>query len=251
MGLTTHPEATYLAFPLAVPEPVCHLDLGGVAVQPGRDQIPGSCRDYFTVQQWVDFSCTAFGVTVACPINPMVQLGDFRFAANLHTFDLPRALLLGWVTNNYWETNFRAHQPGVVRARYWLRPHEGPFCAAEAHRFGLEASHPPLLQALTESAAPGVPLPALGSLLDLPAPPAVVVHVKPIKRPRSAAVTLTWIGESPGIAEIGAGLLGFKRARRCDVFGQPGAELPLRKGKVGLEMRAGEVATICLEDLSV
>ena len=45
-----------------------------------RDQIPGVCRDYFTVQQWVDFSNDALGVTIATPDNPLVQLGDFHYA---------------------------------------------------------------------------------------------------------------------------------------------------------------------------
>ena len=52
--------------------------------------------------------------------------------ANRQTVDLSRALVLGWVTNNYWETNFRAHQPGAVSARYRLVPHAGPCDEAAA-----------------------------------------------------------------------------------------------------------------------
>ncbi len=80
MGLDTHPQATYLAFPFALPDATARFDLGGLAVEPGRQQLPGSCMDYFTVQNWVDFSNQDLGVTIATPDNPMVQLGDFHFA---------------------------------------------------------------------------------------------------------------------------------------------------------------------------
>jgi hypothetical protein len=51
MGMTTHPEATYLAFPFAIPNAIARLDIGGCAMQPEVDQLPGCCRDYFTVQR--------------------------------------------------------------------------------------------------------------------------------------------------------------------------------------------------------
>jgi hypothetical protein len=114
MGLTVHPEATYVLYPFNVPNATARLDLGGQPMAVGSDQLPGVCLDYFTVQGWVDLSNEELGVTVAMPENPMVQLGDFHFAHNQAECTLERAMLLGWVTNNYWETNFRPHQPGQV-----------------------------------------------------------------------------------------------------------------------------------------
>ena len=52
-------------------------------------------------------------MTVATPDNPMVQLGDFHFGQQLKEFELKRAMLLGWVTNNYFPFN------GYV-ANYWV-----------------------------------------------------------------------------------------------------------------------------------
>ena len=56
MGTSIHPEATYLLFPFNIPDAQARFDIGGVPVRPHLDQIPGSCRDYFTVQGWVDFN---------------------------------------------------------------------------------------------------------------------------------------------------------------------------------------------------
>ena len=50
-------------------------------------------------------------MTIATPENPMVQLGDFHFVQDQEKVMLERAMLLGWVTNNYWETNFPGAQP--------------------------------------------------------------------------------------------------------------------------------------------
>jgi hypothetical protein len=249
MSLTTHPEATYLAFPLAVPGAVCHLDLGGQAMQPERDQIPGTCRDYYTVQRWVNYSNEKFGVTVACPLNPMVQLGGFRFGANLAEHTLPRSLLLGWVTNNYWETNFRAHQPGGVRACYWLLPHVGGFDEAAAHRFGMDAAHPPILQSLGEQQAAAAGLPEEAALLRLPEPPTLVLHARAGHQPRSMVITLVQAADSGAPAVIAPGAVSFTGAYRCDILGNPQNELPLEDGALHLPLAPRETATVCLVGL--
>lgn len=180
LGTEAHPESTYLSFPFDLPDPAVSLDVGGQAMRPGRDQLPGSCHDYYTVQRWVDFSDGERGVTVGCPINPLVQLGSFHFGENRSTADLDRAHLHGWVTNNYWDTNFRAYQPGRVRARYHLLPYGGAFDESRAHRFGMASEHwEPVTQTTGERGVPSPPLPAEGTLLSLPEPPVLILQIRP------------------------------------------------------------------------
>lgn len=180
MEQDARPEATYLSFPFDLDDPTARVDVGGQAIEPGVDQIPGSCHDYYTVQRWSALTGDDRGMMVGCPLNPMVQLGGFHFADDRDEFTLERALLLGWVTNNYWETNFRAYQPGTVRARYQFRPHEGAFDEAAAHRLGVEAERAePLVQTLAGETVPDPVLPSTGSLLDLPDPPILVLQVRP------------------------------------------------------------------------
>lgn len=250
MGLTTHPEATYLVFPFAIPNAVAHLDIGGCAMRPEVDQLPGCCRDYFTVQRWVDLSNEAFGVTVACPINPMVQLSDFHFAHNQQHFVLERAMLLGWVTNNYWETNFRAHQAGLVRACYWLLPHLGGFDEAMAHRFGAEASVPVVLQSAAELPDPNAALPRSGSFLQLPQPPVLVLHVAPAWAYGSGdgmLVRLLNASDEQQTAQIGSGLLRIRTAALCDVFGTPIQPLTVVDECVTVELPPRRMVTVRLQ----
>jgi hypothetical protein len=247
MGLTDHPEATYLLFPFNIPDAAARFDLGGQAVVPGEEQLPGVCRDYFTTQGWVDFSNGERGITVALPENPMIQLGNFHFGDYQSTFDLERPMLLGWVTNNYWETNFRAHQPGRVQARYRLYPYAGAFDEGQAHRRGLEAAHFNLIaQPLGEPAIQAPALPPTGALLRLPAPPILSLHAKPARSGQGWIIRLLNASDRPQTAQLGSALLKIEAARRCDLFETPVEELAISGGMVLVEIPARRVAVLHL-----
>lgn len=139
-GLETAPEATYLSYTFALENATVRYDLGGMAIDPARQQLPGVTTDFASIGRWVDFHNGERGVTIATPDNPLAQLGGFRFGRGQRPFRLEAPRFLGWVTNNYWETNFRAHQPGPVTARYRLFPYTGAYEEAACHRRGAEAA---------------------------------------------------------------------------------------------------------------
>jgi alpha-mannosidase len=242
MGLTAHPEATYLLFPFDLPHAQARFDVGGVPVRPHSDQLPGVCRDYFTVQGWVDFNNGDHGVTIAAPDNPMIQLGDFSFAQNRSDFTLDRALLLGWVTNNYWETNFPAYQPGTVTARYHILPYAGEFDEARAQRFAAEAAQArPLVQHMGEAPLSQV-LPSSGKLLHLPEPPIVVMSLARV----ADGMTLTLFNASgkDQSAVIRSALLTVQQAWQCDLFGQPAQELSVIDQGIEVTIEARRLLTL-------
>jgi hypothetical protein len=253
MGLDVHPEATYILYPFNVPNASARLDLGGQPMEMGTDQLPGVCLDYFTVQGWVDLSNKELGVTVAMPDNPMVQLGDFHFAHNQAECTLQRAMLLGWVTNNYWETNFRAHQPGRVHARYRIRPYRGGFNELQAHRFGQEAAYAqPLFQHLGEPKRHPAVLPEAGSLLRLPESfspdsPVSTMHVKAAERRPGVIVRLFNASDEAQPAEIGSGLLHILSAQQCDLLETPQASVEVKDGSVTLNAPPRRVTAVLLQ----
>ena len=253
MGLDVHPEATYILYPFNVPNASARLDLGGQSMRMGSDQLPGVCLDYFTVQGWVDFSNEDLGVTVAMPENPMVQMGNFHFAHDQSECTLERPMLLGWVTNNYWETNFRPHQPGRVHARYRIQPHHGGFNEIRAHRFGLEAVHiQPLFQHLGEPERHLPLLPEAGALLRLPEnaspeSPILTMHVKPAERRPGVILRLFNASDQDQLAEIGSGILHILSAQRCDLLETPQDAIEVKKGTVTLNVPARRVMTVLLQ----
>jgi hypothetical protein len=252
MGLNVHPEATYILYPFNVPNASARLDLGGQPMLVGSDQLPGVCMDYFTVQGWVDLSNEELGVTVAMPENPMVQLGDFHFAHNQAEFTVERAMLLGWVTNNYWETNFRAYQPGRVQARYRIRPYRGRFQEVEAHRFGLEATHAqPLFQHLGEPEHHPRLMPEAGPLLRLPESfspdsPILTVHVKAAEHQPGVILRLFNASDQAQPAKIGSGLLRILSAQWCDLLEKPQGSIEVQNGSLTVNLPARRVTAVLL-----
>jgi hypothetical protein len=246
MRPTTHPEATYLVFPFALADATARFDAGGVAVRLDHDQLPGSCRDYFTTQQWVDLTGRDGGVTLATPDNPLAQVGGFQFGNAARSVDLARAWFLGWVTNNYFDSNFRAHQAGRVEARYVLRPHAGAFDEDATHRFGEEVALEAVWAPASDPAAPEPDLPRQGSLLALEGKAVRLLHLLPAGDGQ-ALVRLGNASDRPTQARIAGTARPLGAAAHCDLFGRPGARVEVRDGACVVDIAPRAVATVRLD----
>ncbi|NOU71235.1 hypothetical protein GC098_07325 [Paenibacillus sp. LMG 31458] len=117
----TTPEGTYFTLPLNLKAWRCHYDTASQLVELDTQQLPGVSRDYITVDKSVSVYDGLHCVTMSCPDAPLVQVGDFNFGKEQKTIDKKeKPLLLAWPMNNYWDTNFRARQPGFVSFTYIL-----------------------------------------------------------------------------------------------------------------------------------
>jgi alpha-mannosidase len=143
-------EGVHLEYPFHVPEGTIHLDLAWSIIRPEIDQLPASCKNWFTVNRWIDVSNKDYGLTWVTIDAPLVEIGGIT--ANL-TFGSgrpddwlahvePSQKLLSWVMNNHWYTNYRAEQEGPTLFRYSVRPHAGGYDPVAAMRFGIEQSQP-------------------------------------------------------------------------------------------------------------
>ena len=127
------PDSIYLALPLNLPGWEASYDTMGTPTALDHEQLPGSCRDWLTVSGYVDVHTADAGVTLACPDSPLVMPGGFNFGKRqLHVERTGPPLLLAWLCNNYWNTNFRATQPGPLRFHYELASHNGYTAQAAA-----------------------------------------------------------------------------------------------------------------------
>jgi hypothetical protein len=134
-------ESVHIAFPFVVPDGQIRYDVAGAIVRPEKDQLPGSCKNFFSVNSWVDVSSTDYGITLATPDIPLAEFGEMTAEQPWRHEVAPGTAVFSYVMNNYWHTNFKADQQGLVAVHYSLLPH-GPFNATEANAFGQDQREP-------------------------------------------------------------------------------------------------------------
>jgi hypothetical protein len=130
------PNGIYFALPLAMdPGWQALFDTAGQLVRLDDEQLPGASRGWVTVQSAAAMWDEHGAVALLTPDAPLVQFGDFSFGPPPEAVDrVADPLLLSWVSNNYWDTNFPQVQSGWIRQRYGLLTLAGPDLAEIAAR---------------------------------------------------------------------------------------------------------------------
>ena len=152
---TFDPEAVYFAFPFSVgpgaSAPGVRFEIAGADMAPGTEQLPGTTLDWQAAQHWVEFSGKEARVVWSPVEAPLVQFGDINTGKWQTKFVPANAWVFSYAMNNYWMTNFKASQEGLVEFRYSLTsaPPAGGGPASDrvaSTRFGWEV-HTPLVAA--------------------------------------------------------------------------------------------------------
>jgi len=201
-------EAVHLAFPFRVPDGIMRMDIPWAVVRPETDQLAGACKNYFTVQRWVDVSNADYGVTLAVPDAPLIEVGAITNDPRGRTVGWikninPSTTLYSYVMNNYWETNYKAGQEGPTVFRYSIEPHRS-LDSGRAARFGTEQSQPLIAVAVDNK----TPVP--GSVMKVEPANIIVTAFRPSEDGRDWIVrlfntsgqagkaTVTWSKTKPG-----------------------------------------------------
>ncbi len=232
-------EAVHFGFPFAVAEPVTRVDLGYAVIRPEANQLPGSCKDYFPAQRWVDVSNQRYGVTLTVAEAPLIEVeGMHSELPSPHTVDWRKSQpSSGWigsyVMNNYWYTNYKADQEGVSSYRYSITPH-GLFNQVNATRLGIERSQPLVVRSVAAATA------VKNSLFTVTPRNVVVTYVKPLPATGGYMVRLFNAGGVPETAR-----LTFAGAERSVYLSSPFEE----KGKkvTGIKLPANGIVTVLIE----
>lgn len=123
------PENLYLSLPFAGE---IWLDKTGARLRPRVDQLPGTCVDFYAVQNGLAFCGEQSSLAVASPDAPLIWMGTLRaHPIRLMGEGAPNNdETYSWVMNNFWETNFRADLGGFYQFHYSLEALDG--CAPKA-----------------------------------------------------------------------------------------------------------------------
>lgn len=122
----TAPHAHYLPLPLALSDDwTTHYETAGASVELDREQLTGGNRHFVTTQRYLRMQDHERGVTFATPDLPLFQVGGFTFGRHVAgEVKRDHPVLLAWLNNNYWDTNFEISQSGPLRSRLHLSAHE-------------------------------------------------------------------------------------------------------------------------------
>jgi hypothetical protein len=188
-------EGLHFGFAFGVPDGVVRMDVPWATVRPEADQIPGACKNWFTVGNWVDVSNTKRGITWLTRDAPLVEVGGLT-ATLLGSQHDPKAwrehvgptqTIYSWVMNNHWHTNYRAEQEGPTVFRYFLWPHAGRYQPESLARLTPVLTRPLLV--LPAGGAPPRPAPFTVSPADV-----TVTALKPSDDGRAWIVRLFGTG---------------------------------------------------------
>lgn len=115
------PENVYLSFNLTTggPEQI-YADKTGCIFRPRIDQLPGSCIDFYSLQNGFAYVGGQDSLLITMRDTPLLWMGPVEW----HPIKLmgegePNVTdSYAWVMNNFWETNFKASLGGFYQFRY-------------------------------------------------------------------------------------------------------------------------------------
>ena len=224
------PHAIYLPLPTALGDPWrCDFETGGAVVGLDDEQLPYASRHYITTQRWIRIADDSHEVTVACPDAPLWQVGGFTFGRHQDPdgrVDRAHPMLLAWLTNNYWMTNFQADQGGLLRFRFSIVPGSAR-ALGESVREALARARP---LAAHVYAGRGLVQAEAGTLIEADLGPLMLTAMEPA----DGGLALTLL--NPEAAEhqvvLHAGLFRPTRAHRTSLAGEAIEEISCEGGTV-------------------
>jgi hypothetical protein len=111
-------------------------------LRPGCDQVFGTATDWHSLQHYFAVESGERNLVVASLDIPLVQVNGINTGQWQEALPPHNGLVMSWVMNNYWFTNFPAAQGGGFSWRYRLQAFPGAFDERAADRFARALRQP-------------------------------------------------------------------------------------------------------------
>lgn len=117
------PENLYVSLPFVTDSKgETFVDKTACIIRPGIDQLPGSCQNFYLIQNGMVKTGEATDIIVSIKDAPLISFGS-REAAPIKLSDgnnteLNNGTPYSWIMNNFWETNFKADLGGFYEFTY-------------------------------------------------------------------------------------------------------------------------------------
>lgn len=123
------PENLYISLPFtAGEEEVKYVDKTGCVIRPGIDQLQGTNKEFYLIQNGIVLDGKDKTLTLAVKDTPLVTFGNLE----AHPIELccgsdenyNQKEIYSWAMNNYWETNFKVDLGGFYEFSYTIATHD-------------------------------------------------------------------------------------------------------------------------------
>lgn len=122
-NLSIDVENILLPLALDLPDTTRYIDKSDVAFRPGIDQIPGTCMEYYAIDNGVVYEGKENSILIQTLDAPMVYMGELTHHPILlcdNKEEHNKRDIYSWIMNNIWETNFKMDLSGITEFCYTL-----------------------------------------------------------------------------------------------------------------------------------
>lgn len=114
------PEVYYVNFAFPVEGAMPRLSNGGVPFVPYRDQLEGSCRDYYAIDGWAHYAAPEGHWLWVSRDAPLVTVGGPHTLMRRTAEPSDPQRLMAMIFDNFWHTNFVANSHGEMEFQFDL-----------------------------------------------------------------------------------------------------------------------------------
>ncbi|MBL4934616.1 hypothetical protein JK636_02465 [Clostridium sp. YIM B02515] len=121
--LSTDIESIYLPLTLNDLDAALYIDKSDAIMRPGIDQIPGTCMEYYLVDNGLVYESKENTILIQTKDAPLIYMGELKHHPIIlcdNKEENNKRDVYSWIMNNTWETNFKMDLSGIVEFNYTL-----------------------------------------------------------------------------------------------------------------------------------
>lgn len=238
-------EDLYYAFPFDAPNPRFHVEITDGIMAPEFEQLPYTCRDFYSVQNWVRVASDRLCFLWATREAPLVQLSQINTGRWADHLDIHHGHVYAYLMTNRWRTNYKPTQHGRSSFGFAITSSDRLITNTAAVRFGWEFNTP-LVTSVIPSEQTG-PLPdRTWQFCSLDAPNVIVQCVKRARKGDGLIVRLREVEGLHTTAKLTFPELPLKSAVVTNIVEEDIGPAETDSGTVTAEIRGFGIATVRL-----
>ena len=242
-----NPEGIYYAFPFNFRNPEIRFKIAGAVMRPEIDQLPGSAKGYYSIQDWLSISNKDYSVIWVTKEAPLVQPGEINTGKWLDKIRIGNGTFFSWVMNNYWYTNFPLKQAGITTFHYSITSVKGKVDDAEARIFAQECNNP--LVALPKGQNSKGTLPEKKcSFITLDKKNIILLALKKAMDKKELIIRLVEMEGKDTVVKVTLPFLKIKKAYQTNLVEETPRRISTQQHTIKVSIKSLGIATIKIEN---